>query len=141
MVRKIKMEDAPSIALICKSTLNIKTNEEIIKERIQELSDNENYYIAVYDDGSVSGFLQAEKYTLLYGEKGFNIISLAVAKEKQNKGYGKALLKSLEDYAKGCGCTFIRLNSRIERENAHGFYLHLGYVCDKVQKRFIKDIK
>ena len=59
MVRKIKMEDAPSIALICKSTLNIKTNEEIIKERIQELSDNENYYIAVYDDGSVSGFIQA----------------------------------------------------------------------------------
>lgn len=141
MVRKINKEDAESIAVICESTLNHKTSKTLIKKRIEELDNNNNYYLAVYDDGSVSGFIQAEEYTLLYGEKGFNIISLAVAKEKQNKGYGKALLKSLEDYAKGCGCTFIRLNSRIERENAHAFYLHLGYECDKTQKRFIKYIK
>ena len=141
MVRKILKEDAKEVALICQNELNHKTQINIISDRINELSKDDHYFIRVFDDGNVSGFIQAEEYTLLYGEKGFNIISLAVAKEKQNKGYGKALLKSLEDYAKGCGCTFIRLNSRIERENAHAFYLHLGYECDKTQKRFIKYIK
>ena len=44
------------------------------------------------------------------------------------------------DFA-AAGADFIRLNSRIEREDAHAFYSRLGYCCDKVQKRFIKYLK
>lgn len=141
MVRNIRIDDAKYIAAICESTLNHKTSIKIIEERIEELINNSNYFIAVYDDGKASAFIQAEEYTILYGEKGWNIISLAVSEDKQNKGYGKALINALENHCLNNGGSFIRLNSRIERENAHGFYAHLGYKCDKTQKRFIKYLK
>ena len=53
----------------------------------------------------------------------------------------KMLLCALEEHAVNEGSDFVRLNSRIEREKAHGFYEHLGYVSDKTQKRFIKELK
>ncbi|TFU92242.1 hypothetical protein E4T68_08190 [Granulicatella sp. WM01] len=33
---------------------------------------------------------------------------------------------------------FIRLNLGKLRTEAHKFYENIGYVCDKIQKRFIK---
>jgi len=56
----------------------------------------------------------------------------------QGNGIGRALLAAVEGLARDGGGAFVRLNSRVERVQAHGFYEHLGYDCDKVQKRFIK---
>lgn len=141
MIRRIQTEDAGSIKEICESALGHKTTVDLIKQRIEELSLNPVYYIAVFEDEKdhmVKGFIQAERYNLLYGENGWNIIALATAPNAQKRGIGKQLLLSLETYAGEKGDTFVRLNSRIERAEAHGFYEHLGYQCDKVQKRFIK---
>lgn len=141
MIRKIRTEDARSIKDICESALGHETNVDLIKQRIRELSFNPAYYIAVFEDEkehTVKGFIQAERYNLLYGENGWNIIALAVAPNVQKRGIGKQLLLSLETYAREKGDTFVRLNSRIDRAEAHAFYEHLGYECDKLQKRFIK---
>lgn len=143
MIRPIRREDTFMIKRICESVLNHKTTEELIELRISELSANDHYYIRVFEDDDskeVLGFIQAEKYNLLYGENGWNIIALAVDLKAQGRGIGKSLLSSLENYSTEIGYTFIRLNSRTERKDAHTFYEHLGYVCDKTQKRFIKKI-
>ena len=47
-------------------------------------------------------------------------------------------MSKLENYAVDNNISFIRLNSALKREEAHKFYEHIGYTCDKVQKRFIK---
>ena len=47
-------------------------------------------------------------------------------------------MNKLEDYAVDNNISFIRLNSAMKREEANKFYEHIGYSCDKVQKRFIK---
>lgn len=102
-----------------------------------------HYYLAVFEDEAthqVLGFIQAEQYTLLYGERGWNIIALAADPQAQGRGVGKELLLSLEAHARQLGCTFVRLNSNVTRTGAHGFYEHLGYLCDKSQKRFIKQL-
>lgn len=143
MIRNIRMEDAASVKKICRAALGHKTTVELLRQRIKELELHPAYYIKVYEnenDKTVLGFLQAEKYNLLYGENGWNIIALAVLPEAQNKGIGRWLVNALEDHARQCGDTFIRLNCRIEREDAHAFYQNLGYSCDKIQKRFIKSL-
>lgn len=143
MIRNIQIDDALSIKPICEFALGHKTTIDLIKQQIKELSFNPAYYIAVFEDehdNTVKGFIQAERYNLLYGENGWNVIALAVASNAQKKGIGKQLLVSLEKYAQKKGNTFIRLNSRTERTDAHAFYEHLGYSCDKIQKRFIKYI-
>lgn len=143
MIRKIQKEDAKEIKRICEKALGHKTETALIEQRIDELSLNSSYYIAVYVDEidyTVKGFIQAEKYNLLYGENGWNVIALAVIPESQKSGHGKQLLISLENFARENGDTFVRLNSRIERTDAHIFYEHMGYVSNKVQKYFIKII-
>ena len=141
MIRKMQPDDAPEIKEICELSLGHAAETEMIESRIKELLDDASYYIAVYvKENAIVGFIHAQKYDLLYGGKGWNIIALAVNPREQGKGIGKELLLSLEHYAKDSGASFIRLNSRADRETAHGFYEHLGYHCDKIQKRFIRSI-
>lgn len=141
MVRLIRAADAAEVKRICESSLGHRTDEALIARRIGELSADPAFYLAVWEDEAthaVLGFLQAQTYPLLYGESGWNLIALAVAPEARGTGIGRALLSSLEAHARARGARFVRLNSRVEREDAHGFYLHLGYQCDKTQKRFIR---
>lgn len=140
MIRKVKEGDGGAIAKIAREALSHDASPSYLECRIRELKDNDSYYIYVYADASdqALGFIEAQRYNLIYGGDGFNIIALAVDKDYRDKGIGRALVESLEDYAASICYTFIRLNSRAEREDAHSFYRHMGYVEDKVQKRFIK---
>ena len=140
MIRKAVKTDAEAIAEICRSSLGHDGTAEVIAERIGGLRNSPSYYIAVFTDesGAVCGFLQAQEYTPLYEDNGWNVIALAVAPASRGKGIGRALMSSLETHAKSLGGHFVRLNSRTERTEAHAFYEHIGYTCDKTQKRFIK---
>ena len=144
MIRNVRLQDAQALARICKAALNHETDSAAMEQRIEELSSNDSYYIAVYEDDNdhrVLGFIQAERYNLLYAGDGWNIIALAVDPEAQRQGVGKKLLNALEEKASDDQYTFIRLNCNIIRKEAHAFYQGMGYICDKTQKRFIKDIK
>ena len=144
MIRSIRPQDAQALVHICETALKHETDAATIRQRIRELSSNDSYYIAVYEDDKdhrVLGFIQAERYNLLYGGNGWNVIALAVDPEAQRQGIGKQLLKSLEEKAAANQYTFIRLNCNVVREEAHAFYHGMDYTCDKTQKRFIKEIK
>lgn len=142
MIRTIRPEDASAVAAICERALGHRTSADLIARRTAELAGDDAYFIAVAlnDQQDVVGFIQAQRYDLLYGERGYNIIALAVAPEDQGQGFGRALLCALESHALSRGCTFVRLNSRVDRTDAHAFYEHLGYRCDKTQKRLIRSL-
>lgn len=142
-IRPVRIYDAGAVARIAAEALGHETDAETVEERISELCSDPSCFIRVFvsdDDGEVRGFIQAEKYTPIYGDCGYNIIALAVLPEWQNRGVGSALVRALEEHAKRSGAGYVRVNSRMERKNAHSFYEYLGYECDKVQKRFIKII-
>ena len=141
MIREIRTRDAQDLAYICKMSLGHDTTAAYLKRRIEELSHNPNYRFFVYEDDNghqVLGFIQAEKYNLLYGGDGWNIIALAVSPEARRQGIGRELLSALEAQAANEGYAFIRLNCNVLRTDAHAFYQQMGYACDKTQKRFIK---
>ena len=144
MIRNVRPQDAQALVHICETALKHEADPVTVKQRIQELSPDDSYYIAVYEEDSdhrVLGFIQAERYNLLYGGNGWNVIALAVDPEAQRQGIGKKLLKALEEKASDENYTFIRLNCNIVRKEAHAFYQSMEYTCDKTQKRFIKEIR
>lgn len=141
MIRKMKTEDAAAVREICERSLGYSAETAQIEKMIARLSDDDHYFLTVFVDeksSTVQGFLQAQRYDILYSGSGWNVISLAVAPDVQGRGIGKALMQALETHAAERGDAFVRLNSRSERSGAHAFYAHLGYDCDKTQKRFIK---
>lgn len=138
MIRDAVSGDYIDICKICCDDLGYNCHAELIKERIEKLdSDRERVFVAVADD-RVVGFVHAEKFNTLYYESMVNIQGLAVAKEYCKNGLGRALMDSVENWARECNVSLIRLNSGFERKEAHGFYRAIGYDNEKEQIRFMK---
>lgn len=143
MIRTVQPSDASAIASICETAMRYETSAELIERRISELADDAGYLIAVFEDdetGEVQAFMQAERYRLVYGSDGWDLIVLGVKPEHQGRGIGKQMLAAFEEHARQDGASFVRLNSRVERTKAHGFYEHLGYTHKKTQKYFFKQL-
>lgn len=142
MFREINTADAPEVAEICKSALGYDINVESVKRQIAKLTNDKNQHIIIgYEDKEtrkIIGFIHAQMYESFYSDLGLNILGLAVNPDFQGRGIGRKLMNKLENYAVDNNISFIRLNSAMRREEAHKFYEHIGYTCDKVQKRFIK---
>ena len=145
MFRKINTADTPEVAEICKAALGYGVDVENVKKQIAKLTNDKNQHIIIgYEDEitrKIIGFVHAQMYESFYSDLGLNILGLAVNPDFQGKGIGKKLMSKLENYAVDNSISFIRLNSALKREDAHNFYEHIGYTCDKVQKRFIKKFK
>ena len=142
MFREINIEDAQEIAEICKAALGYDVDVENVKRQIEKLSNYKKQHIIIgYEDQhtrKIIGFVHAQMYESFYSNLGLNILGLAVNPDFQGEGIGRKLMNKLEDYSVDNNISFIRLNSAMKREDAHNFYEHIGYTCDKVQKRFIK---
>ena len=145
MFREINIEDAQEVAEICKFALGYDVDVENVKRQIEKLTNYKKQHIIIgYEDQhtrKIIGFVHAQMYESFYSDLGLNILGLAVNPDFQGKGIGKKLMSKLENYAVDNNICFIRLNSAMKREDAHNFYEHIGYTCDKVQKRFIKVFK
>lgn len=142
MFREINTADTHEVAEICKAALGYDVDLENVKKQIEKLTNDKKQHIIIgYEDENtrkIIGFVHAQMYESFYSELGLNILGLAVNLDFQGKGIGKKLMNKLEQYAVENSISFIRLNSALKREEAHKFYEHIGYTCDKVQKRFIK---
>lgn len=88
----------------------------------------------------IAGVIHVEKYNVLYFPTMANILGIAVAADFRRQGIGSALLKRAEKWARENGAGSMRLNSGESRKKAHEFYRALGYIDDKKQLRFIKDL-
>ncbi len=88
----------------------------------------------------IAGVIHVEKYNVLYFPTMANILGIAVAADFRRQGIGSALLKRAEEWARENGAVSMRLNSGESRKKAHEFYRALGYIDDKKQLRFIKEL-
>ncbi len=88
----------------------------------------------------IAGVIHVEKYNVLYFPTMANILGIAVAADFRRQGIGSALLKRAEEWALENGASSMRLNSGESRKQAHEFYRAQGYIDDKKQLRFIKEL-
>ncbi|MDO4501482.1 MAG: GNAT family N-acetyltransferase [Erysipelotrichaceae bacterium] len=138
IIREANIEDAKSIAKISSESLGYPCDEKLVERRLSNLYKQKVF--VVEEDEEIVGFVQAELYQLLYQENSINVLGLAIHKDFQIRGYGKALMLRVEEWAKEMSCSKVRLNSEISRLAAHCFYESLGYKNTKSQKRFEKKI-
>ena len=141
VVRKISIEDAAAICQICSQETGYECAPALVKSKIEKLDSKREAVFVTEEESQLLGFIHVERYEVLYFESMANIQGLAVKKDFQKQGLGKALLLAAENWAQENGIRLMRLNSGINRTDAHGFYEHLGYVSEKEQKRFVKNLK
>ncbi len=141
IIRKIELKDTGELCKICSEEMGYECDPALVKSKIEKLDSKREAVFVAEEESQLLGFIHVERYEVLYFESMANILGLAVKKDFQKQGLGKALLLAAENWAQENGIYLMRLNSGINRTDAHGFYEHLGYVSEKEQKRFVKNLK
>lgn len=139
-IRKIEISDADAIRDISTEGLGYSCDLTLVQKKIAGLNEAREAVFVAVADGGVVGYIHIERYDVLYFETMANVLGLSVFKAYHKMGIGKALLFAAEDWARQNNIKMMRLNSGMNRTDAHGFYEHLGYVSEKDQKRFVKTL-
>ncbi|KAF0822640.1 GNAT family N-acetyltransferase [Cytobacillus firmus] len=129
-IRKTVIADIPRLARLM-GDLGYPVSHKQMETRLNNIGSHPDYWtlVACLKDKIIGmvGFHTG----LLYNTDGIHIrvIALVTDKDYRGIGAGKKLMLAVEDYGEQLGAAGIVLNSgnRTEREDAHHFYLSLGY--------------
>ena len=139
MIRKAEMKDYIDIARLS-GVLVYPISEAAVKKNLARILKDADHEFLVFELGErVTAFIEAEIYAPVYAEQVMlNVLGLVVDEKNQGQGIGAQLLNALEEKAKAREIKVIRLNSGVQRHEAHQFYEHQGYTSNHSQKRFLK---
>ena len=126
-IRKVEISDAEAVRDISAEGLGYSCDLALVQKKIAGLNEAREAVFVAESDSGVLGYIHVERYDVLYFETMANILGLSVFKAYHKMGVGKALLFAAEDWARQNNIKMMRLNSGINRTDAHGFYEHLGY--------------
>lgn len=84
------------------------------------------------------GYVHAETYRLLYAPLMVNVLGIAVDSHARRTGVGRALLGTVEQWARERGAEYLRLSSGEGRADAHQFYSAGGLTQSRRQITFRK---
>ncbi len=143
-IRQANTSDIPAMNELFRKDLGYaECTLEIVKNQFAGLDNSrEAVFVAEAENDSnhIAGVIHVEKYNVLYFPTMANILGIAVSADFRRQGIGSALLKRTEEWARENGASSMRLNSGESRKQAHEFYRAQGYIDDKKQLRFIKEL-
>ena len=141
-IRQATTSDIPAMNELFRKDLGYEECRlEIVEKQFATLDNSrEAVFVAEADSGRIAGVIHVEKYNVLYFPTMANILGIAVSADFRRQGIGSALLKRAEEWARENGASSMRLNSGESRKQAHEFYRAQGYIDDKKQLRFIKEL-
>ena len=113
-------------------------SSEAFLDKVRRLIAEERYDLAYVDDGGIKSVAGIRMGDWLPTGKYLEVVDLVTAEAARSKGYGKALLHWLFDYAKQNRCEVVHLVSATHRVDAHRFYEREG--MPKVAWMFAKRI-
>ncbi len=139
IIRDAEKNDAPVVINLVKE-LGYDISLEHIHKRIARFSKKTNDRIMVAElEDEVVGLLSLHIVPLLHREKDLCRITALIVKGTHRRKYiGRRLLEMAEVYARANDCGLIEITSGVIRDEAHAFYVRLGY--EERSKRFVKEL-
>lgn len=92
-------------------------------------------------EGVLSGWIHVQEFLSLVSEPAALVTGLVVDRDVRRRGVGRGLMAVAEGWARERGLASLRLRSQVKRQDAHAFYLRLGYEVVKTQLQFRKDLR
>lgn len=140
-IRNAEVSDCSQIAEILKNDLGYECTDELVRSRLSKLDPRREAVFSAVKDGEVVGVIHIERYELLYSDTLANVLGLAVSGKFRRMGIGRSLMQAAEKWAESIGAAAVRLNSGAVRKDAHKFYRAIGFLSEKEQIRFMKNLK
>ena len=138
-IRDAEWNDAPELAVPTRE-LGYETKQAEMESRLKLILSNPAYktFVAIMD-GRVCGMIGTLTYTSYeHNDRSGRILALVTLSEARQRGIGRALIATAEkDFAQR-GIRRVALDARLTREDAHKFYVSLGY--ERNGWRFVKQL-
>lgn len=108
---------------------NFKVSEEILKERITEMNDQNYECAGVFDNDTLIGCSGLWFQTRHYAGRSIEMDHVFINITYRSKGIGKRLLDFVYAYARTKNCNWIELNTYVDNFLSHKFYYNHGFVA------------
>jgi len=118
--------------------LNTNTSATILKERIQQMCQQNYKCVGMYDNDVLIGIAGLWFMTRHYCGKSIEPDHVIIDASYRNQGLGKKLFEWIYAFGKQEGCEVSELNAYIPNTKSHDFYEREGY--KKLGFHFIKKI-
>lgn len=132
-VRPARSADAKFLADLA-TQLGYPTTEPEILSRLEQLQGRDQHAVLVAEQGDqVVGWIHIFGAYRLESGAFAEIGGLVVDRAFRASGAGRALVQAAAEWARGQGFQHLRVRTNVIREDAHAFYLHLGFSNAKWQ--------
>jgi GNAT superfamily N-acetyltransferase len=138
-LRPATISDAPAIASLA-GELGYPCDADAMRARLAALLESRDDAVIVAVSGvAVVGWAHVAAVRPVVDEYA-ELRGLIVAESLRSRGFGAALVRAAEEWARSRGFTRLRVRSNIVRERTHAFYTRRGYATTKSQKVFDKTL-
>lgn len=139
-IREAKAADADLIASLS-AQLGYPTDAATIERRLRDIALHLAGVVLVAElDDTVSGWAHVLPQRHLELDPHAELAGLVIGERARGAGIGAALLRAVEAWTCDHGYNELVVRSNIIRESAHRFYLREGYVEQKRQAVFLKQL-
>jgi len=131
-------KDVPQVAALC-TALGYPTSAEEVARRFEGLLARPDNGMFVGQDEAtrtVYGWLHVYGVRLLETNGYAEIGGLVVMQSVRKSGIGRALVRASESWAYAHSYDEVRLRSGLHRDEAHQFYVAIGYTQEKASYMF-----
>jgi len=125
-IKQIDKENILSIVPLLK-TLNTKTPEDLMKERLLEMVQQNYECIGLFDEEKLIGICGIWFMTRHYIGKSAEVDHVVIDETYRNKGLGKFFFTWIHNHLKKKGCNATELNAYVQNTKSHKFYYNEGY--------------
>jgi GNAT superfamily N-acetyltransferase len=133
--------DAQALVSLC-CQLGYPSTVEQISARLECMRQDPMrvLFISIDPQGRVVGFIDLDHRIITVCDGVVDICGLVIDESVRGQGYGDALLRHAEDWARARGVDEVSLRSNVIRTQAHGFYKRRGYEIYKQSYAFRKKL-
>jgi len=140
-IRKAMVNDAPRLAELS-AALGYPVEPDVIARRLARLFSRPEHLVLVAEaaDNLVAGWVHAAEHDILVIGRFCEILGLVVAADHRGKGIGRRLVEEVEHWARERGLDRVSVRSNVTRPESHPFYERAGYVREKTQHVYRKQL-
>lgn len=136
LIRPAQLTDAEAITMLSGHLGYPSSIEQVASRLTAALNDAQHQVWVAVGHDQVMGWVQAQYMVRVESDPFVEIVGLVVHQDHRNKGIGRMLVACMRAWANSISCNRIRVRCRVDRTEAHQFYIRLGFSESKMQKVF-----
>lgn len=128
-IRIIETEDIFSILPLLQKLEDYSVSEEVSKERLLEMVQQNYECVGIYDVDRLIGICGLWFQTRHYAGRSTEVDHVIIDDAYRNQGIGKLLMDYVYEYARKRCCNWVELNSYVHNFPSHKFYYNQGFTA------------